>query len=865
MSQSKSTPKTIYLQDYTPPAFTITHIDLVVELGEDVTRVSSHLTFKRQTDASDHVHLDGEELDLQSFSLNDKELSKSDYTLSSTKLSFVAPSDEFTADIVTLIKPQENTALEGLYKSSGNFCSQCEAEGFRKITYFLDRPDVMARFTTKVIGDGTKYPVMLSNGNLIESGHLNDGQQYNLWVDPYPKPAYLFALVAGDLAVVEDNFVTQSGRQVKLQIFVEKGNEDKCDHAMTSLKNSMKWDEEKYGREYDLDIFMIVAVSDFNMGAMENKGLNVFNSKYILASVDTATDADYDGIESVIAHEYFHNWTGNRITCRDWFQLTLKEGLTVFRDQQFSADMNSAAVKRIEDVQRLRAAQFPEDAGPLSHPIQPQSYVEINNFYTATVYEKGAEVIRMAHTILGEDNFRKGTDLYFERHDGQAVTTEEFIAALEDASGIDLKQFRNWYTQPGTPEITITDSYDEAENTYHLQITQENPKAGKNAPALHIPMKIGLLGKDGTDLLASLDGSGTELINLQKSTEDITFHSIKEKPTPSLFRDFSAPVRLLKSPADNELSKLFKSDSDLFNRWEAGQRLATQSLLDLVSSENTQKLSDNYINAFGDLLKDTALDPAFKAVAISLPGEQFIGQQMSIVEVDAIHNVRRDAIKLLGETFRAELKTTYEKHHPLDTHADRSLKNMSLMYLAGSGDSTILELARSQYFAAANMTDRISALSRLVVTTHDARAECLSDFYERFEHDSLVIDKWFTLQATSYRDAALDDVNELLSHRAFTYTNPNRVRSLIAAFASANPRHFHSRSGAGYQFLSDAIIKLNSINPQIAARLVSPLGQWRRFDDGRKAKMKSALKVILETRNISNDVYEMASKSLGDV
>lgn len=863
MPQSSATPTTIFLKDYTPPAFTITHVDLVVELGEDDTRVSSHLRFKRQTDTSQQVHLHGEELKLESISINGVPLSKSNYTLSSNKICFIAPADEFTADIVTLIKPQENTALEGLYKSSGNFCSQCEAEGFRKITYFLDRPDVMTRFTTKIIGDGTKYPVMLSNGNLIESGHLDDGRQFNLWVDPHPKPAYLFALVAGDLAIVEDHFITQSGHQIKLQIFVEHGNEGKCEHAMTSLKNSMRWDEVHYGREYDLDIFMIVAVSDFNMGAMENKGLNIFNSKYVLASQDTATDSDFDGIESVIAHEYFHNWTGNRITCRDWFQLTLKEGLTVFRDQQFSADMNSAAVTRIEDVHRLRAAQFPEDAGPLAHPIQPQSYVEINNFYTATVYEKGAEVIRMAHTILGEANFRKGMDLYFHRHDGQAVTTEAFIAALEEGSGIELSQFRNWYTQPGTPEISISETYDETDGTYSLTITQDNPKAGKDAEALHIPMKIGLIGQNGDDLLTGIDGSGTELINLQQKSQVITFHGLKEKPVPSLFRNFSAPVRIIKSPDDDNLMQLFQNDSDPFNRWEAGQRLATRSLLDLISDPGQNSISEDFTKAFGDLLTDTALDPAYKAAALTLPGEQFIGQQMPIVKVDAIHETRRNAVKMLGQTFKNQLLEIYLAHSAKNTSGDRALKNTALSFLTACGGEETIDLARKQYFNADNMTDRVSALARLVVTEYPAREECLQDYYDRWESDALVIDKWFTLQATSYRDTALKDVTQLLEHPAFTFKNPNRIRSLIAAFASANPRHFHTKSGEGYKFLSNAIIKLNATNPQIAARLVSPLGQWRRYDDDRQVQMKSALKVILNTTDISNDVFEMVSKSLG--
>ncbi|WP_206378267.1 aminopeptidase N [Sneathiella limimaris] len=862
MTSSAATPSTIYLKDYSPPLFTISDIFLTVELGEEETRVTSELQMKRLQDGGNQIHLHGEDLDLVSITVADRLLDSSEYTLSSKDIAFLAPSDDFTVKIVTRIKPQENTALEGLYKSSGNFCTQCEAEGFRKITYFLDRPDVMAKFTTKIIGDQNKYPVMLSNGNLIESGNLEDGRFYNLWVDPFPKPAYLFALVAGDLGSVEDSFVTRSGRQVKLQIFVEKGNEDKCAHAMTSLKKSMRWDEEKYGREYDLDIFMIVAVSDFNMGAMENKGLNIFNSKYVLASKETATDADFDGIESVIAHEYFHNWTGNRITCRDWFQLTLKEGLTVFRDQQFSADMNSAAVKRIEDVQRLRAAQFPEDAGPLAHPIQPQSYVEINNFYTATVYEKGAEVIRMAHTILGEDNFRKGMDLYFDRHDGQAVTTEEFIAALEDGSGIDLKQFREWYTQPGTPEVFVEDQYDPENKSYSLTIRQQNPKAGPNAKPLHIPLELGLVGANGDNLLTGIHGTGSEIFNLKEKEETVTFENISEKPTPSLFRNFSAPVKLKQNPADGNMVHLFKNDSDPFNRWEAGQRLAIKCLLDMIESPSQNALPQSFISAFGDLLDDESLEPEFKAAAMTLPGEQFIGQQMDIVDVDTIHAQRQNAIKTLASTYKDKLQSIYQSHHGKDSVGDRSLKNSALMFLTSLKEEEFINLATYQYFNADNMTDQISSLSRLVVTNHPNREKVLQDYYARWENDALVIDKWFTLQATSYRDKAMEDVQELLSHPAFNYLNPNRVRSLIAAFAAGNPRHFHKTSGDGYRFLSDAVIKLNTINPQIAARLIGPLGQWKRFSEKRQNLMKAELERILKAPNISNDVFEIANKSL---
>jgi aminopeptidase N len=863
VSNTAVQPATIHLKDYQAPAFTITDVQLTFVLEEEVTTVTSVMEFKRNRLGSNQVRLNGEELELQSIQVDGIKLAPTDYTQTKTDLSFLAPSDHFSVQIVTLIKPQENTALEGLYKSSGNFCTQCEAEGFRKITYYLDRPDVMASFTTTIIGDGTKYPVMLSNGNLDGHGLLNDGRQFYRWVDPHPKPAYLFALVAGDLARVDDEFTTMSGRTVALQIFVEKGNEDKCDHAMQSLKKSMKWDEEKYGREYDLDIFMIVAVSDFNMGAMENKGLNVFNSKYVLASRETATDADFDGIESVIAHEYFHNWTGNRITCRDWFQLTLKEGLTVFRDQQFSADMNSAPVKRIEDVQRLRAAQFPEDAGPLAHPIQPQSYVEINNFYTATVYEKGAEVIRMLHTLLGAEKFRKGMDLYFERHDGQAVTTEEFIAALEDGSGIDLKQFRRWYIQPGTPEISVTERYDDATQTYILVLTQKNKKAGANTDPLHIPLKIGLLDKDGNDLLPE-----DTLLDFREKTQEFRFENIAEKPVPSLFRGFSAPIKLGSNPGDAALGLLFKKDSDPFNRWEAGQRLATNMLLEQIETFATTSTptrpSETFISAFAELIADNSLDPAFRASALSLPGETYIGQQMPIVDVDAIHQTRKLTARYIGERFEEALLNIYENNHDIDTAGARQLKNAALSYLCATERGTYTKLASKQYAQARSMTDRVAAIARLVNTAGTAREEALADFYSRWEGDALVIDKWFSLQAMASREGTMNDVRALMKHPSFTMLNPNRVRSLIGVFASANPVHFHAKNGDGYTFLADRIIDLNKTNPQIGARFVSPLGQWRRYDQDRQGLMKEQLQRILETPELSKHIYEMVNKSLNN-
>ncbi len=861
---STTKPATIYLKDYQPPTFLISDVQLTFELGEERTLVSSALEIRRNTPGARQVRLNGEELVLKKLVVDGVELSSTDYTLTSTELSFLAPSDDFSVEIVTEIKPQQNTALEGLYKSSGNFCTQCEAEGFRKITYFLDRPDVMATYTTTIIGDGDRYPVMLSNGNLDGSGTLKDGRTFFRWVDPHPKPAYLFALVAGDLARVDDEFITQSGRKVALQIFVEKGNEDKCDHAMSSLKHSMKWDEEKYGREYDLDIFMIVAVSDFNMGAMENKGLNIFNSKYVLASRETATDADYDGIESVIAHEYFHNWTGNRITCRDWFQLTLKEGLTVFRDQQFSADMNSAAVERIDNVQRLRAAQYPEDAGPLAHPIQPQSYVEINNFYTATVYEKGAEVIRMIHALLGEKKFRKGMDLYFERHDGQAVTTEEFVAALEDGSGVDLKQFRRWYIQPGTPEIAVTDSYDADTRIYSLTFTQKNRKAGENTDPLHIPIRVGLMGETGKDLLKN----GTALLDLKEKSQTFTFEDIDEKPTPSLFRGFSSPVKLTENPGDTSLDLLFRKDSDPFNRWEAGQRLATRTLLEQIENFGTGTASnapsETFLEAFSGLLAENDLDPAFRAMAMALPSESYIGQQMAVVDVDAIHHSRKATARAIGERFEKDFRRLYEENRTIDSSGARKLKNISLSYLSATEKQDYISLAFDQYSKASNMTDRVAALGKLVETSSQEREEALADYYGRWEQDALVIDKWFMLQAMSSRKQAMKDVEKLLDHKAFSILNPNRTRSLIGAFASGNPIHFHATSGQGYTFLADRILELNKTNPQIAARFVSPLGQWRRYDGKRQTLMKAELSRILDEPNLSNHVYEMVNKSLNN-
>ncbi|TNE33809.1 MAG: aminopeptidase N [Alphaproteobacteria bacterium] len=875
LSKSSAQPATIRLKDYKEPDFLISTVDLTVDLGEEATLVTSKLHLTRNDADAEELVLNGEHLKLVSVALDGSMLATDAYRTVDKLLHVDIPkeTDAFDLEIVTEIKPQENTALEGLYKSSGNFCTQCEAQGFRRITYFLDRPDVMAVFTTTITGDATRYPVMLSNGNMVENKKLAEGRQSVTWHDPHPKPCYLFALVAGDLAVVEDSFTTRSGRDVALKIYVERGNETKCDHAMASLKKAMKWDEEKYGREYDLDIFMIVAVSDFNMGAMENKGLNVFNSKYVLASPETATDADYNGIESVIAHEYFHNWTGNRITCRDWFQLTLKEGLTVFRDQQFSADMNSDAVQRIGDVQTLRAAQFPEDAGPLAHPIQPQVYVEINNFYTATVYEKGAEVIRMIHTLLGPEKFRKGMDLYFERHDGQAVTTEEFVSALEDGSGIDLSQFRRWYTTPGTPEISVTEKFDAEDGSFDLTLVQNNLKAGKSARSLHIPVRMGLLDGEGTPIpfpdgpyKGKLDG----VFDFTEHKQRFTFKGLKEKPHVSLFRGFSAPVKIRQKLDDEALSFLFARDTDLFNRWDAGQRLASNILLNQIANHRnsvSQSLPTQFLDAFRALMADSNLDQAFTASALTLPGEQDLAQKMSVVNVDAIHAVRDNANREIGLAFEKDWLKLYEdcakggaKNQPASSA--RKLKNLALHYLCATGKDDYLDLAAMQYQKSSNMTDVVAALARLSETEGARRDQIFTDFYDKWQKDALVIDKWFSIQAMASRKSAIADVTGLMQHPAFTLLNPNRVRSLIGAFASGNPVGFHDKSGKGYQILSGVIEKLNKTNPQIAARLVAPLGQWRRYDEERQKLMTGELEKILKIPGLSDHVYEMANKSL---
>ncbi len=868
-------PQVIRREDYTAPAFLIERVELVFELDRDVTNVKSrlfvHANPVRGTGGGDMVHLDGEDMKLVSIAVDDRKLGVDEYRVDPSGLSFAAPGETFVVDIETQISPAANTRLEGLYVSQSAFCTQCEAEGFRRITYFPDRPDVMATYKVTIHADKANCPVLLSNGNLIDSGDLDGNRHFAVWEDLFPKPSYLFALVAGDLACVEDSFKTMSGRDVALRIFVEHGNEYRCDYAMDSLKRSMKWDEEVYGLEYDLDLFNIVAVSDFNMGAMENKSLNVFNAKYILAKPDTATDTDYELIESIVAHEYFHNWSGNRVTCRDWFQLSLKEGLTVFRDQEFSADQRSRPVQRIKDVAQLRARQFPEDGGPLAHPVRPDSYMEINNFYTATVYEKGAELIRMMHTLLGADGYRKGIDLYFDRHDGQAVTCDNFAKAMEDANDVDLSQLKIWYSQAGTPSLSWHGEHDADTKQFHLTVAQKTePTPGQpDKVALHMPIAIGLLGRDGRELVS-------RTVQLTEAEQTFVFDNIDQVPVVSFNRGFSAPVNIATEQRHEELVFLMGHDSDAFNRWEAGQKYATALMLSAIAE--FEKNGGDADAALGDVTEFVAamratlinddLDKAFRADALVLPGEEFLSEQRKPANPDAIHQVRNALRRRIGSDLRAEFGNAYHQNASnaaftpdAESAGQRALRATALSYLVASGDGEFADLAAEQYRTADNMTDRMTALSVLNHLDHPGRAEALADFEARFGKDTVVMDKWFGLQAMSSRDDTLSRVKDLMSHPLFTMRNPNKVRSLIGAFAMANPRHFHAADGSGYAFYTDRLIELDNINPQVAARLCAPLGKWAKYDEARADLMKASLDRILAKPDISRDLYEIASKS----
>jgi len=879
MKNLQDTPNTIFLSDYQPPDFLVESVNLRFELSPENTVVTNTMSLRRNPEAQEgqDLYLDGEDLELLSIEVDGQPLSDSDYRCSDTGLSLAAPTDTFTLTIVTRIHPVKNTALEGLYQSSGNFCTQCEAQGFRKITYYPDRPDVLSRFTTTIVADRTKYPVLLSNGNPVANGEEEGGQHWVTWEDPFRKPAYLFALVAGDLAMKEDHYVTCSGREVILRIYTESHNIDKCDHAMRSLKRSMQWDEEVFGLEYDLDIYMIVAVDDFNMGAMENKGLNVFNSKFVLALPETATDDDFVNIEAVIGHEYFHNWTGNRVTCRDWFQLSLKEGLTVFRDQQFTADMTSAAVKRIHDVRMLRTHQFAEDASPTAHPVRPKSYIEINNFYTVTVYEKGAEVVRMYHSLLGAEGFRKGMDLYFERHDGQAVTTDDFCAAMADANSVDLGQFKRWYDQAGTPVVRVRDEWDAQQGVYRLVMNQDCPATPEQESKLPfmMPIRTALLDAEGNNMPLQLSGetkagNDERVFVLTEKEQIFEFQGLTEKPLPSLLRGFSAPVRLEYDYSREELAFLMAHDSDAFNRWEAGQDLGLSILLELVEryqKGESLKLDAELVTAFKRVLEDAENDPAFVAEMLTLPGEAYVAEQMTVVDVDAIHEVRDFVRRELAAALEPRLLEFWQALQQAQSEFSleardmgrRRLKSLCLSYLAERGHDN---LADQQFTEATTMTDSMGALSALNHGDSPLREQCLGRFHDRWQHDSLVMDKWFSLQAMAQREGTLDAVRELMQHRLFSIRNPNKVRALIGAFAQGNPTAFHKKDGSGYAFLADQIIELDSLNPQVAARMVRPLSRWRRFDGDRQDLMQSALRRILDHDGISRDVYELVSKSL---
>jgi len=817
------------------------------------------------------LELDGEQLDLKRVAIDGKTLDGSRYRVEAGRL--IIPDFPEAAELETevLIAPDRNTALSGLYASGSTLCTQCEAEGFRRITFFPDRPDVMATFTSTLVADPKRFPVLLSNGNRIEEGDEPDGRRRVRWEDPFPKPSYLFALVAGDLRAHTGSFRTQSGRDVRLEIWVEPENIDKCDHALESLKRAMKWDEERFGREYDLDLYMIVAVNDFNMGAMENKGLNVFNSKYVLAKPDTATDDDYEGIEGVVAHEYFHNWTGNRVTCRDWFQLTLKEGLTVYRDQSFTADLHSAAVKRIHDVRMLRGSQFDEDAGPMAHPVRPESYIEMNNFYTSTVYLKGAEVVRLYETLLGRDGFRRGMDLYFERHDGQAVTCDEFRQAMADANGVDLTHLEMWYRQAGTPQISSTTRWNEAEGTFELELVQsrkELPGHGAYEP-MPIPVRTALLSPEGRELPLRMSGSDdapTErTLVLERARQTFRFEGITERPVASLLRGFSAPVRLVTDDDEAALAFRFAGDTDRFNRWDAGQMLAEKVLLDAVEAVRrgeTPVLGEAFVEAYGRLLDADDGDASWRALAMQLPSERMLAQQLTPVDPAAIHAAREAARRTLAERFRDRLVHLWEAPAADDVVSARRLRNAALGALSALGDEDVLGRAESQFASATNMTESQAALHILCDHVCPQRERALAAFYDKWQSEPLVVDKWFTAQAISRAPDTLDRVGELAKHPAFSLGNPNRARSLLTAFAMANSSHFHDASGRGYRWIADHVLALDRRNPQVAARLVSAFNAFARFEPTRQGLMRRELERIAAAEP-SRDVFEIVNRALG--
>ncbi|MFW9766415.1 aminopeptidase N [Vibrio parahaemolyticus] len=868
MSQA---PQAKYRKDYQAPSHTITDIDLTFDLYDNDTIVTA-LSKVVQKGESTTLELDGEGLELRSVKVNGEDWAHHEVKEASLVLSDLPA--EFELEIITKIDPEANTALEGLYKSGGAFCTQCEAEGFRRITYYLDRPDVLAKYTTKVIADKATYPYLLSNGNRIAQGEAENGRHWVQWQDPHPKPAYLFALVAGDFDVLRDKYTTMSGRNVDLEIFVDKGNLDRAGHAMTSLINSMKWDEERFGLEYDLDIYMIVAVDFFNMGAMENKGLNIFNSKFVLANDQTATDRDYLGIEAVIGHEYFHNWTGNRVTCRDWFQLSLKEGLTVFRDQEFSSDLGSRAVNRIDNVRIIRGPQFAEDASPMSHPIRPEKVIEMNNFYTLTVYEKGSEVIRMYHTLLGEEGFQKGMKLYFERHDGTAATCEDFVSAMEDATGVDLKQFRLWYSQSGTPTLRVNSEYNAEAKTYALTVEQftEATQDQAEKQALHIPFDIELYDSKGQVIPLIINGESVHnVLDIKQDKQTFVFENVVEQPVPSLLREFSAPVKLEYDYSDAELIFLMKHATNDFARWDASQMLLAKYIRQNVNNVQTGsevQLSEDLIDAFRGVLLDENLEPAFIAQVFSLPSINEITGWYKQIDVDAVDTVLNSITVSLSAALEDELSATYhtlkQAEYTIDHAAigKRALRNQCLQFLAHTDKGNTL--VKAQYEAANNMTDTIAAMSAANSAQLECREELMADYSDKWKHDGLVMDKWFALQGTNPAEDALEKVKATMNHEAFSLKNPNRTRSLIGSFLAANPVRFHDKSGSGYQFAGEILRQLNDSNPQVASRMIDPLLKFRKYDEARQAMIRAELEKLKAMDNLAKDLFEKVTKALDE-
>lgn len=862
-----------YRQDYQAPDYTISEIDLDFNLDPAKTIVTAVSQVKRLNANSSTLELHGEDLQLVSVEVNGQLWAN--YQEQDSKLVLSSLPESFTLRIVNEISPEKNTALEGLYVSGDALCTQCEAEGFRHITYYLDRPDVLARYTTTITADQQRYPYLLSNGNRIADGILDDGRHWVKWQDPFPKPSYLFALVAGDFDVLRDTFITRTGREVALELFVDKGNLDRAPWAMQSLKNAMKWDEDRFGLEYDLDIYMIVAVDFFNMGAMENKGLNVFNSKYVLAKNETATDKDYLNIESVIGHEYFHNWTGNRITCRDWFQLSLKEGLTVFRDQEFSSDLGSRSVNRINNVKVMRAAQFAEDASPMAHPIRPEKVIEMNNFYTLTVYEKGSEVIRMIHTLLGEEMFQAGIQLYVHRHDGSAATCDDFVQAMEDASNVDLSLFRRWYSQSGTPILTVRDEYLAEKQQYILHVSQMTPLTADQSEKhpLHIPLDIELYGEDGAVIpLKHLGSSVSSVLNVTQESQTFTFDEVASRPVSSLLREFSAPVKLDYPYSDEQLAFLMQHASNEFARWDAAQQLISNYVKINVANHQAGKelvFPEHVIDAFRAVLLSDNIDPALAALILTLPSENEMAESFKVIDPDAIHVVADFIAHQLAVAMADEFIAIYQSiqidgyrvdHQDI---AKRALRNVCLQYIAAGDDQALADkLVSHQFHSADNMTDSLAALTAANESQLPCMAALMAEFDERWHHDGLVMDKWFTLQGTRPAADVLKTVRSLLEHRSFTMSNPNRVRALVGAFTSGNPAAFHALDGSGYQFLYEILVDLNTRNPQVASRLIEPLIRLKRFDEKRQTLMRSTLEQLKGLDNLSGDLFEKITKAL---